>query len=185
MIYRICVNLIGTNGYIFYNDSSISKFPFQKAMFGWRLGPDKNEGNKMTQWVLKQNGKIVPWRMLQKPTMEQLAPSNEIKQQKRAVFDADIRRVIGDSFSLPIYGMHLETRDVIEEESDEFYDPTPFLADDDEVLCSVPVADCVDVNGQPILDGSLTDVMISAEVLLPQGEVPQLAKLLCQSIDKN
>ena len=27
--------------------------------------------------------------------------------------------------------------------------------------------------------------MISAEVLLPKGEVPQLAKVLCQSVDKN
>ena len=32
---------------------------------------------------------------------------------------------------------------------------------------------------------SLTDVLISAEVLLPQGEEQQLAKVLCQSVDQD
>ena len=81
--------------------------------------------------------------------------------------------------------MHLETIDVIREESDGFYGPKPFLADDVEVPCSVPVADCVDANGQPILDGSLTALTISAEVLLTQGETPQLANVLSQYINKN
>ena len=40
----------------FYDNSSISQFPFPKAMLGRCLGPAKNEGNEMTQWILKQNG---------------------------------------------------------------------------------------------------------------------------------
>ena len=40
----------------FYDNSSISHFPFPKAMLGRCLGPAKNEGNEMTQWILKQNG---------------------------------------------------------------------------------------------------------------------------------
>ena len=59
------------------------------------------------------------------------------------------------------------------------------MADDDEVPRSVRVADCVYSNGRPILVGSITGVMISAEVLLPQGEVPQLSKLLRQYVDDN
>ena len=99
--------------------------------------------------------------------MEQLAPSNDIKQQKRAVFDADIRLILGKFFTLPVDGMHLHTGDVIEEESEKYYGPTPFLANVDEVPRSVPVAEYVDANGQPILSGSFNDVVISAEVLLP------------------
>jgi hypothetical protein len=35
-------------------------FPFQKEQLGHCLGPAKNEGNEMAQWVLKDNGKVVP-----------------------------------------------------------------------------------------------------------------------------
>ena len=102
-------------------------------MLGKFLGSAKNEGNEMTRWVLKKNGQVVPCCMLQNLTVKQLVPSNEVEQQKRAVFDADISWILGDSLSLAVDGMHLETRDVIEEESDEFYGPRPFLANDDEV----------------------------------------------------
>ena len=115
----------------------------------------------MTQWVLMKNGQVVPWRTLRKLTAEQLKPSNEIEQQKHAVFDADIRRILGDQFSLPVDGIHVETIDINQEESDEFYGPMPFLDNADKVPRSVPVSNCVDANGQPILAGCLTDVMIS------------------------
>ena len=44
----------------FYDDSSTSQFPFPKSRLGRCLGPAKNEENEMTQWVLKQNGQVVP-----------------------------------------------------------------------------------------------------------------------------
>ena len=66
--------------------------------------------------------------------------------------------------------MHLETGDIIEEESDKFYGPKPFLAYVDEDPRSVLVAECVDSNGQPIFACSITYLMISAKVLLTQRE---------------
>ena len=42
----------------------------------------------------------------------------------------------------------------------------------------IPVADCVDENGKPILVNSLTDILFSAEVLLPHGEEQVMAKVL-------
>ena len=97
--------------------------------------------------------------------------SNEVEHQKRVIFDVEIRRKLGDYFSLPANGVHFETGDKIDKEAetknpDDFYGPSPFLAEDDEVLCDIPVADCVDANGKPILTKSLTDVMIGVEVLL-------------------
>ena len=133
------------------------------------MGPDKNEGNDMTQWVLNQNWQVVPWLTLRKITAEQLAPSNEVEQQKQAFFNDDIRQILGEYFSLTVDGVYLETGDVIDEEYEKNYGPTPFLTNVDEVPRSVPVADCVDVNGQLIFSGYLTDAMISSEVLLPQG----------------
>ena len=43
---------------------TMEKFPFPAHVLGRCLGPAKNEGNEMTQWVLKQNGKIVPQRTM-------------------------------------------------------------------------------------------------------------------------
>ena len=61
----------------FYDNSSISQFPFPKAMLGRCLGPAKDEGNETTQWILKQNGGVVPRRTVPKLTSEMLAPSND------------------------------------------------------------------------------------------------------------
>ena len=81
-------------------------------------------------------------RTLQNITTEQLTRLNEVEQNKRVFFDADIRWILRYSFLIIVDDMHLETGDVIEEEFDEFYGPTPFLYDDDEVPRSVTVADC-------------------------------------------
>ena len=43
-----------------YFCETITKFPFTVHVLGFCLGPSKNEGNEMTQSVLKQNGKIFP-----------------------------------------------------------------------------------------------------------------------------
>ena len=42
----------------FYDDYSKSQFPFPKSRLGRCLGPENNEGNEMTQWVLKQTVKL-------------------------------------------------------------------------------------------------------------------------------
>ncbi len=52
--------------------------------------------------------------------------------------------------------------------------------DDEQVPTATLVANVVDANGKPILTNSLMDVLISAEVFLPQGE-----ELMGQSLDDN
>ena len=59
------------------------------------------------------------------------------------------------------------------------------MAEDDEVPRDITVADCVDANVKPILTKSLTNVMIGAEVLIPQGEEQKLSKVIRQAVDKN
>ena len=89
----------------YYDDSSKGQFPFSKARIGRVLGPAKNKGNEMKQWILKQNGEVLPRRTLHKLTKEQLAPSNDVEKSKRDDFDADIRQKLGDTFSLPVDGL--------------------------------------------------------------------------------
>ena len=85
----------------FYDNYSDPRFPFLKAMLGRVLGPAKNEGNEMTQWCLKSNGKVVPRRTFNRLTAEQLAPSNAVEIAKRTAFDTNISCKLDDSFSLP------------------------------------------------------------------------------------
>ena len=68
---------------------------------------------------------------------------------------------------------------------DYYYGQTLFLDLHAEDHCTIPVADCVDANVKPILEHSLTDILISAEVLLPQGEEKQLAKVLRRLVDRD
>ena len=42
---------------------------------------------------------------MRKLTKEQLAPSNDVEKSKRDDFDADIRRKLGDTFSLMVDGL--------------------------------------------------------------------------------
>ena len=50
-----------------------AKLPFPAHVLGLCLGPSKNEGNEMTQWVLKQNGQIVPRIKMRRLTLEEWA----------------------------------------------------------------------------------------------------------------
>ena len=123
----------------------------------------------MTQWCLKSNGQVVPRLKVKRLTAEKLAPSNAIKMAKREAFDADTKRRFGDSFSLPVKKQRMKTG-AKEDYLDEYYGPTPFLELHAEDPSAITEVDCVDTNGKPILKYSLTDRLISAEVLLPQGE---------------
>ncbi len=44
--------------WVYYRDQSAS-FPFPKECLGRCLGPVKNEGNAMAQWILNENGQVV------------------------------------------------------------------------------------------------------------------------------
>ena len=82
-----------------YFRETTAKFPFPAHVLGCCLGPAKNEGNEMTQWVLKQNGKTVSRR-----TMRRLAPeewAREIEIKKISEFNDAIKARYVDSFSLP------------------------------------------------------------------------------------
>ena len=79
-----------------YFQSQSNSFPFPTEELGRVLGPAKNSGNEMAQWVLKKNGKIVPRRSLQKLKPEELYnnPSELVKRQE---FDKAIKELLGDS----------------------------------------------------------------------------------------
>ena len=53
----------------------------------------------------------------------------------------------------------------------------------DEVAPNIPEAEIVDDKGKPLHPISATDILMNAEVLLPQGEELRLAKVIRRSVD--
>ncbi len=76
-------------------------FPYQKECLWHCLGPAKNEGNAMAQWILKENGNLVPWRTLCRLSPAELTPTNEVEVEKRALFNTSFRGWLGDSVEIP------------------------------------------------------------------------------------
>ena len=152
-----------------------ASFPYQKEVLGRCLGPTKNEGNEMCQWVLQMNGQVVPRRTLRRLRPDEVSPSNESECQKRAAFNEAIKENLGDSLTLP----EKPTREAMDPMNNFDYD------DGDELDANnvVPEADAVDAAGKPINQQSMADLLINAEVLLPQGETQQMARVIRCSVD--
>ena len=147
-----------------------AKFPYQKEVLGRCLGPTKNEGNEMCQWVLQQNRQIAPRRTLRCLRAVELAPTNTADVNKRAAFDAEIKERLGDSIALESKPQR------------ESMDPTNNFEYDDEdeyePIRVIPEADATDASGRPLNQQSVADLLINTEVLLPYGDSQLLAKVI-------
>jgi hypothetical protein len=153
-----------------YNRYKLAKFPFQKECLGKCLGPAKNEGNIMANWILTQKGTVIPWHSVCRLTLDESSVSNEVEMAKRTLFDAGIRSKLGDSIKLPPKRLPKFFQ--------HNWDSEPY--DDDEVGKPLEPfeADLLDAAGRPILMHSLTDALINAEVLLDHGESATLARVI-------
>ena len=98
-ISNICQ--FGWYEWVYFRETT-AKFPFPVHVLGRCLGPAKNEGNEMTQWFLKQNGKIVPCRTMRRLTPEEWSRDIEIK--KRSEFNDAIkaRSLLDFNFPCPL-----------------------------------------------------------------------------------
>eukprot|EP00956_Cyclotella_meneghiniana_P034439 scaffold104886_cov86-Cyclotella_meneghiniana.AAC.1 len=175
-----------------------AQYPYNKEELGRCLGPTKNEGNEMCQWVVQSNGQIVPRRTLRRLTPAEASPHNEAEVAKRAAVDAAIRARWGDSIragpletvqrTIPLVTRSTEDADGFEDADDVIdFDPDTFTPyqDDVEASAAVPEADIIDSTGKPVNQQSTADLLINAEVLLPQGEKDMMAKVVRRVVDQN
>ena len=63
------------------------------------LGPSKNEGNEMAQWILTATGHVVPRRSVRILSLVEMNKDSE--KSKRLNFDKLITQKLGDSTNLP------------------------------------------------------------------------------------
>ena len=65
-----------------YTEISDVAFPAQRQVLGRCLGPTKNEGNTMSQYVLTSNGTIVPRRTVRPLNTEELYNPDEVRERE-------------------------------------------------------------------------------------------------------
>ena len=155
-------------------------FPYPKDVLGKVLGPAKKHGNEMTQWILKENGRVVPRRTLVKLTPAQM--NNVTEQNKRNNFDNTIKGLLGDSMNLPPSNIKAIKNDddvtmdpALEYHEDEFENDNVEFHDEDPV----------DNAGKPICEQPFYDRLIHAEVCLPKGELNHRARVVGRAKDRH
>ena len=107
----------------------------------------------------------------------ELSVTNEAEATKRSDFDAAIKEDLGDS----ITPAPINQKQSIDPMNNFDYDEL----DEDDYENVVPEVDAVDAKISSINQQSMSDLLINAEVLLPQGDAQQMAKLVRQSIDRD
>ena len=168
-----------------------TSFPYLQQELGRCLGPTKNEGNEMCQWVLQRNGKIVPRRTLRRLTHDEASPHNEVERRKREDFNQQIERKLGNSFTLEGIRTNRREKSDNNDRSDPVsvmdFDPDTFVPyeSEEEPLQFLPEADIRDAAGEQLNQQSVSDLLINAKVLLPQGESTQMAKVVRRALDDN
>ena len=145
------------------------------------LGPAKNEGNAMAQWILKENGRVVSRCTLRCLSQAELSISNEVEVEKRSSFNASIWSILGDSVKIPkVIPLDNETTKAFE----PLWDLDPY-EDDVEVLPFAPAANLIDAAGKPFEVRSDADALINAEVMLLNGDSMAIAKVVRHGLDEN
>ena len=154
----------------YYRHESNSDWPHQKESVGRVLGPFKNKGNEMAQAILQMNGTVVPRRSTRPLTQAEI--HSPVEKAMRERFDKEIKSTLGDSITMP---PSLDPQDA--PEIDDFTtfeeDEPPYIIDEDPL----------DGDNTTLMERSVTDTLISAEVLLPQGEEMKSAKVVGRTKD--
>ena len=143
--------------WVYYRDTRVGGFPLPSESLGRCLGPADHAGNAMSQWVLNNNGKILPYQTLRRLTKAEIA--NPYELEKRDTFDTRIKSLLGTSIEPP---------------PSETPELTPYYEDSETPPHEMPEADLF----------KDYDRYLNAEVLLPQdGEHLQAARVVKQSLD--
>ena len=98
---QTCATLVGMSGCTIETRVRPTRFRRNASDDALDLRRAKNEGNVMANWVLNQQGKVIPRRSLRRLTKDERSQSNEVEAAKRAAFNADITSKLGDSIKLP------------------------------------------------------------------------------------
>ena len=137
--------------WVYYWDNKHG-FPEQKRRIGRALGPSRYEGNSMAQYILQENGRVVPRRTVRAIPPEHLR--TDIIKQRMKTYDVNIKNKLGDSMTMPTPEQLKAPCDWVPYEDDEV---SPIEMPENDI--------CLDN-----FNVSLTDALINAELLLHRRE---------------
>ncbi len=135
----------------------------------------------MAQWILKENGQVLPRRTLRRLSPAELAPTNEVKVEKQALFNTSIRGRLGASIKIP---NNIPLDNDATEAFDELWDLKPYK-DDHDTKFQILDADLKDAAGKPFDNKLLADTLINAEVLLPNEDSQAIARVVRWATNEN
>jgi hypothetical protein len=142
-------------------------FPTPREILGRYLGPAKGAGNEMSQWILRANGRVIPRRTVR--PLNAIEIRSELSKQRRTEFDVVIHKQFGSPWKPP---SHLKEYNVLDE-----------YEDDDEAARVIPeFSDPVDAVGRPIDQQPAYDTVLNTELMLPNGESYQQAKVVRRTL---
>ena len=124
----------------------------------------------MDENVLQKNGRVVPTGTVRPLTISEIYSPSEKKMREE--FDNAIKIKLGDSLT----AVEDPTKPDIDDEIDE-------LMDEDDESVIIPEEDPVDHTGKTVYEQPFTDMLISAEVLLPHQDKMTKAKVFGRSRD--
>ena len=165
----------------YYRDDTT--FPQPREVRGRCLGPAKNKGSEMAQYVLNIKGSVVPRHTLRWLWPDELSVSNVTEGQKRYIFYRAIHDKLGDSYSFapprPDNDLVARFEDVLSK--DEISPDLPYIVTGEEAASDIPEGDVVNAAGKQIREGvNLIEALIGAEVMLPRedGKAQGICKVL-------
>ena len=120
----------------------------------------------MAQWILKQNGKVVPRCTLRCLLSAELSLTNKVEYEKRVQFDTAIQGRLRDSYKIP-KDVPLDNDATVAFNVHWNLDP---YEDDSSPKLYMPDADLKDAAGKLFVHQLLADTLINAEALLPNED---------------
>ena len=126
------------------------------------LGPATGEGNKICQWVLKANGKVVPRRTCVPLTTAQWMSPVEIHWRK--IFEDLIEGRFGNTVNPIKENWKIPRHDI--DPNDDFIE----YEDDDKEPITVPeIHEAVDSRGHAINTNPAYDALLNTEFIMQNG----------------
>ena len=154
--------------WVYYRETS-NKFPHGQELLGRVLGPAKDSGNEMAQWILTATGRIVPRRTIRPLNVSEKHSPIEIK--KREIFDRVITKKYGTATASPS-----KARAELEEWEE--------WSDNENPAIKVPeIEDSVDANGRLLNQQPAYDKMLHAEVQMQLDDGIQTGRVVRRSVD--
>ena len=146
----------------------------------------------MCQWILKANGRVVPYRTCRPLTVEELNSPTE--QSECQQFNAEIEGRLGSSITQPSRATMKKQRklqnspDIIEH--DDFLQNDDFIFHEDEEESRAPVRDAkddnpVDSQGKSINMQPHADQIIGSEIKLQHGDQMHVGKVKRRKIGED